>query len=258
MKRLLTWLVPLALLGSVRATTFSPLTLQQQAKKADVIVQATIGTPTTATEDGLTYAVYPLKVSSTLAGDPAQLPQASGGPALYILAGLDAAPVFLAGQEAILLLYKGRLDCPLVGWNQGVYWLINGQIVTAQASTGQMGTGQPATGQPVAVLPGTVSPATAQTPAGQPATAQPAPPVRQPGESPTLPSTSTQPGASPTLPTATTQPGATPTMPAAQPGTAPATPTPPATQPTGSVQNSSGYKTADELKAAIVAARAGK
>ncbi|ULH16946.1 hypothetical protein MF271_06920 [Deinococcus sp. KNUC1210] len=242
MKRLLTWLVPLALLGSVRATTFSPLTLQQQAKKADVIVQATIGTPTTATEDGLTYAVYPLKVSTTLAGDPAQLPQVAGGPALYILANLDAAPVFQAGQEAVLLLYKGRLDCPLVGFNQGVYWLINGQIVTAQAATGLPGTGQPVPGQPSTVQPTASQPAAGQ-PGPVPSGGVPSvPAVRPPGEAPTLPATSTQPGTAPTLP-------------ATQPETAPA---PPVAQPAGGLQNSSGYKTADELKAAIVAARAGK
>ncbi|MGY2892372.1 hypothetical protein [Deinococcus sp. UYEF24] len=126
------------LTGGVGATTFAPLTLVQQAKKADVIVQATIGLPTTVTEGTQVYAVYPLKVSETLAGDAATLPQTvgsqgGGGPALFVLSGVETAPVFQLGQEVVLLLYKGRLDSPLVGFNQGAYLISNGQVSVLNA-----------------------------------------------------------------------------------------------------------------------------
>ena len=119
----------LALLaGAALATSAPPLTLEQQARKAEVIVQATIGAPISVTENAQSYAVYPLKVSATLAGDAASLPQASGGPALYLLAGVEGQPTFSPGQEALLLLYKGRMDSPIVGFNQGVYLISNGQV----------------------------------------------------------------------------------------------------------------------------------
>ena len=54
--------------------------------------------------------------------------QGGGSPALFVLSGVEAAPVFQAGQEAVLLLYKGRLDSPLVGYNQGAYLIANGQV----------------------------------------------------------------------------------------------------------------------------------
>ncbi len=154
--------------GGVQATTFAPLTLVQQAKKADVIVQATIGIPTTVTEGTQVYAVYPLKVSETLAGDAATLPQtvgsqSGGGPALFVLSGVETAPVFQAGQELVLLLYKGRLDSPLVGYNQGAYLISNGQVsvlnaplattpgtgTVIQQSAGQNLSGQNSSGLPL-------------------------------------------------------------------------------------------------------------
>ena len=173
--------------GGVQATTFAPLTLVQQAKKADVIVQATIGIPTTVTEGTQVYAVYPLKVSETLAGDAATLPQtvgsqSGGGPALFVLSGVETAPVFQAGQELVLLLYKGRLDSPLVGYNQGAYLISNGQVSVLNAPLATTpGTGtviQQSAGQN---LPGQNSsglPLPFQTP---PAQTLPAPtPVNQP------------------------------------------------------------------------------
>jgi len=186
-------LVSLLLGGAGQATIFQTLTLAQQAKKADVIVQATIGTPTTATEGGQTYAVYPLKVSETLAGDAATLPQTVGsqggnGPALYVLSGVDSAPTFQAGQEAVLLLYKGRLDSPLVGYNQGAY-LISGGLVSPLVSPLAAGTPPVTTGNGV--------PGQPQSPV-QPAPQGYTPPAsgRESGQTaiPTTPTASTVPG----------------------------------------------------------------
>jgi len=253
------------LFTAVQATTASPLTLEQQARKADVIVQATIGTPTTVTEGGQAYSVYPLKVSETLAGDAAQLPggQGGGGPALYVLSGMELAPVFQSGQEAVLLLYRGRLDSPLVGFNQGAFLISNGlvSVLPIQPVPGQGGAvpgasstlpGTPLTpavqNQPVPNLatqtPATQTPAT-QTPATQtPATQTPA--TQTPGIlTPATPAAGT--------PTPATQPPTAPT-PAA---ITPVTPTPTA-QPAPVATVLGSLRTPAELKAAIVAARAAK
>ncbi|MFC4455758.1 hypothetical protein [Deinococcus sonorensis] len=123
------------LLGSVSATTAPTLTLAQQAQRAQVIVRATLGTPLQVTEEGVGYTVVPLKVTETLAGDAAQLPQNQGGPALYFLSGAEGLPTFQAGQDAMLLLYTGRLDSPLVGYNQGVYVQVNGQLTSGTLKT---------------------------------------------------------------------------------------------------------------------------
>ena len=112
--------------GVAQATTFAPLTLVQQAKKADVIVQATIGIPMGVTENNQVYVVYPLKISETRAGDASTLPQTVGsqggsGPALFVLSGVESAPVFQVGQEVVLLLYKGRMIKITVNYYDGTF-----------------------------------------------------------------------------------------------------------------------------------------
>lgn len=114
-----------------QATTAPPLTLQQQARKAEVIVRAVLGERTTVTEGEVTYQVYPLTVSETLVGDAASLPQHGGRPALFFLQGLGDLPPLASGQEVIALLYTRRLDSPLVGFNQGLYAIINGAVGNA-------------------------------------------------------------------------------------------------------------------------------
>jgi hypothetical protein len=285
--------------GGAQATTFSPLTLVQQAKKADVIVQATIGIPTSVTENNQVYAVYPLKVSETLAGDSATLPQTvgsqgGGGPAVFVLSGVESAPVFQAGQEVVLLLYTGRLDSPLVGYNQGAYLISNGQVsvlnsplasapgagTVAQPSVLQI----PAVQNPAAQIPVAQASATqASASAAQTAvTATPAPP------DPVLPvaaGTPVPPPATPGTPVApapvppSAGPVPEPPIPvfttAESPEAQPLSPVPPAAgssaaviaPPTAPVAVTPGIsapgvlgtiRTAAELKAAIVAARAGK
>ena len=172
--------------GPVQATTFAALTLAQQAKKADVIVQATIGIPTTVTEGSQVYAVYPLKVSETLAGDAATLPQtvgsqSGGGPALFVLSGVETAPVFQAGQEVVLLLYKGRLDSPLVGYNQGAYLISNGQVSVLNAPLVSMQGPGVSARQPVTPI------LTTPLPAPQPVASVPTGTISQPPGPPAAP-----------------------------------------------------------------------
>ncbi|ADV67346.1 hypothetical protein [Deinococcus maricopensis] len=110
------------------ATSVRPLTFAQQARQAEVIVRATVGAGQTVTEDGLTWTVYPLTVAETIAGNAADLPRRGDQPALYILNGVDDAPTFKAGAEAVLLLYKARLDSPIVGFNAGLYPVEDGKV----------------------------------------------------------------------------------------------------------------------------------
>lgn len=111
-----------------QATTAPPLTLAQQAKKAEVIVRVTLGEAKTVKDGDVTYAVYPLDVAEVIAGDPATLPQYEGKPALFVLQGTQDLPAFVAGQEAVALLYARRLDSPLVGFSQGWYPVAGGKV----------------------------------------------------------------------------------------------------------------------------------
>lgn len=127
----------LAALGTAGATVVKPLSLPEQAKKAEVIIQAKVGAVYTQQLGGVLWNVYTLDVRRTLVGNVRELSQQDGQPALWVLYGVDDAPVFRTGEEAVLLLYRtqaerGPFDSPVVGFNQGVYRIRNGQIVGAQ------------------------------------------------------------------------------------------------------------------------------
>ncbi|ACO45379.1 hypothetical protein DEDE109153_16545 [Deinococcus deserti] len=122
-------LASLLLTGGLAAATTAPtLTLAQQAKKAEVIVRATLGAPVTVNDGEVTYIAYPLNITETVLGDAARLPQHEGRPALMFLQGLQDLPALKTGQEVIALLYARRLDSPLVGFNQGLYAVTDGKV----------------------------------------------------------------------------------------------------------------------------------
>ncbi len=118
-----------ALSGAVLATVVKPLPLAEQAAKANVIVQAKVAEVRDAQRDGVAWKVYRLTVSETVAGDAGSLPKLENDPALWILAGVDDAPTLKVGDEAVMLLYTGTFDSPIVGFNQGLYRLQDGKIV---------------------------------------------------------------------------------------------------------------------------------
>lgn len=210
------------------ATTAPALTLTQQARKADVIVRASLGTPKSLKEGEVTWVVYPLTVTETIAGDTASLPQTEGKPALYILSGLEDGPVLRAGQEAFFLLYTRRLDSPIVGFTQGVYPLENGRVTR---------TGPPVPGitEALAAASGSSTPASPGSVGASPATNTTA--TSSAGSSAVgTGGTGTGTTSSPTTPPASgaSAPGAA--SPGAAPGTVvgPAAPTPaPAADPLG-------------------------
>ncbi|GAA0515712.1 hypothetical protein [Deinococcus depolymerans] len=135
----------LGLTGAARATTAPPLTLAQQARKAEVIVRATLGTPAEVRDGDVTYVAYPLTVTETIAGDPASLPRQGGAPALLFLKGVADLPDLRSGQDVIALLYAGRFDSPLVGFNQGFYPVVNGSLVPGVSVTPAVTAVTPAT-----------------------------------------------------------------------------------------------------------------
>ncbi|MDL2345297.1 hypothetical protein QOL99_14235, partial [Deinococcus sp. MIMF12] len=212
-------LVAALALGAVpltaQATTAPTLTLTQQARKAAVIVRATLGTSARVTEGDVTWVVYPLTVAEAVVGDPATLPQREGKPALYLLAGLEGVPELRAGQEGFFLLYPGRLDSPLVGFSQGFYPIVNGRVTRPGAAGEAGGTSAGTTPTPTATTP--ASPTTPGTPAANTTT------------NPTPGTTGTTPPAAP----GTGATGGSATPPPTTPGTpaapAPASPTPSAT-----------------------------
>ncbi|GBF05392.1 hypothetical protein DAERI_040152 [Deinococcus aerius] len=231
MRRALTLLAALALGAApltAGATTVPTLTLTQQARKADVIVRATLGNPTTVKEGDLTWLAYPLTVSETVAGDPASLPQLEGKPALYMLSGLEGLPELRSGQDAFLLLYSRRLDSPVVGFWQGVYPIENGKVTKptsslAPAPTPQTADAQTATGT---TTPGTAATGTATTGSASSGTATSGTTTSNPTTSGTTGSTSA-PTSTPTPPAAgTASPGTGSTT--TPPSTATATPSTPA------------------------------
>lgn len=140
------------------ATAVTPLTLAQQAQKAEVIVRATLGPPTTSKEGDVTYAVYPLTVTETVAGDAASLPQYEGKPALFFLQGAQDLPSLSGGQEVFALLYTRKADSPLVGFNQGLYPVTNGAVAASPAGAVTAGSG---TAAPAPAATGAAAPATA-------------------------------------------------------------------------------------------------
>lgn len=110
----------------------APLSLTEQAKRAEVIVRATVGQAKPMPDGEITYLAYPLEVKETLIGDAATLPQLDGKPALYVLQGLEDAPKLSAGQDVVLLLYARKLDSPVVGVNQGYYPVVNGKVAAGE------------------------------------------------------------------------------------------------------------------------------
>ncbi|WP_414656913.1 hypothetical protein ACINK0_12915 [Deinococcus sp. VB343] len=119
--------------SAAQATSVAPLTLEQQARKAEVIVRVTLGTAQTVKEGDVPYLVYPLEVKEVIAGDVASLPQFGGKPALYFLQGVQDLPKLSARQDALALLYTRRLDSPVVGFNQGWYSIEDGKVKAGDA-----------------------------------------------------------------------------------------------------------------------------
>ncbi|GAA5438687.1 hypothetical protein Dcae01_00176 [Deinococcus caeni] len=170
-------LVGLLGLGAAQATAAPTLSLEQQARKAEVIVRATLGPPAEVRDGDVTYVAYPLTVTETIAGDPASLPRQGGAPALLFLKGLADLPDLRAGQDVIALLYSARLDSPLVGFNQGLYPVVNGSLVpgvtlaAAPAAPSAPGTPPTSAATPTAAT----SPAATTPPSPIPAATTPPP-----------------------------------------------------------------------------------
>ncbi|WP_211235352.1 hypothetical protein [Deinococcus ficus] len=233
MKRLA--LLGALLAGAGLATTAPDLTLQQQAKKADVIVRAVLGAATTVKEGDVTYTVIPLaEIKDAVAGDVARLPVHEGKPALFFLRGVDDLPTLGSGQEVFALLYAARADSPLVGFNQGLYPVVNGQVTWNSVTKARVDAlakaeadrqaAQPAPTNTTTPAPtGTAAAGTGTTP---PPTAGATPPASQPAPTPPAPtappaSGMTAPGTAATP--APTGPATTPpvTPPAATPSSVP-------------------------------------
>lgn len=172
-------------LGAAQGTVAPTLSLEQQARRAEVIVRATIGSPVDVRDGNVTYVAYPLTVTETIAGDPATLPRQEGAPALLFLKGVADLPEVRAGQDVIALLYSARMDSPLVGFNQGWYPVVNGSLVPGVA----LAATAPTSAAPASVPPASAGavpvPTTAPIPA--PGSASGGPPTTPPAGTPAAP-----------------------------------------------------------------------
>lgn len=237
MKRLA--LLGALLAGAGLATTAPDLTLQQQAKKADVIVRAVLGAATTVKDGDVTYTVIPLtEIKDAVAGDVARLPVHEGKPALFFLRGVDDLPTLGSGQEVFALLYAARADSPLVGFNQGLYPVVNGQVTWNSVTKARVDAlakaeadrqaAQPAPANPTTAPTGTAAAGTGTgtgTGTTPPPTAGATPPASQPA--PTPPAPTTPPASGTTAPGTAATPA--PTGPATTPPVTPPAATPAAT-----------------------------
>ncbi|WP_104991144.1 hypothetical protein [Deinococcus sp. NW-56] len=260
MRRALTLLAALALGAAplmVQATTAPTLTLTQQARKAAIIVRATLGTSTRVTEGDVTWVVYPLTVAEAVVGDPATLPQREGKPALYVLAGLEGVPELRAGQEGFFLLYGGRMDSPLVGFSQGFYPIVNGKVTRPGATasdTTSTGTGTATATAPSTAAGAATTPATAGAAGTPPTTTTPSAPGTTAPASPAATGTTGTTGATGTAsPTATT-----PTTPPVTSGTPPTTTSAAATPPTAPADPNAFPTDPAAFRDALRAARGGQ
>lgn len=148
------WALALGL-STAQAATAPALSLEQQARRADVIVRGSLGAPQAVTEGNVSWRVYPLTLTETVAGDAGQLAQHAGQPALYIWSEATDLPQWRTGQDAFFLLYAAKMDSPLVGYNQG-YYPVSDDAVTvpgrqnaaSQASASQASASQTSASQP--------------------------------------------------------------------------------------------------------------
>lgn len=166
-------------LTSAQAVTVAPaLSLETQARRADLIVRGSLGTPQTVTEGEISWRVYPLTLTETVAGDTTRLRTHANEPALYVWAEAADLPAWRTGQDAFFLLYTARLDSPMVGYNQGYYPVVGGSVTLPVGE--KVAVPQPPAPQPPAPQ---VALATASAAAAEPVPANPspdAPPVSAP------------------------------------------------------------------------------
>ena len=243
-------------LGLAGASYAPPLTLAQQAVKAEVIVRATIGTATSVQEGGQSWTVYPLTVAETLAGDAQSLPQYQSKPSIWVLNGLQDGPVVSAG-EVMLLLYRAKYDSPVVGFNQGLY-PVSGAATSRVVSNLPAGTPGAAVAPAVTpaspAAPATVSPATVP-----PASAAPPADAASPAPAPPASAVSSPPVVSP-APVPPASPVAESTPDAATPPVTPPAPLAPASPPAAATPASTlqpGQMTLEAFRQAVLKARAG-
>ena len=143
----------IALAAPVQATTLVSLTLEQQVKKADLVlyvrVLGVVQENRTLGKETFPWQVYSLEVLESLVGDAATLPKKDGKTTISVLGGVDltleGVPTLKTpkdknpGGEYILLLYKTAYDSPFVGFNQGVYPTLSGKVQNLPTNRTELG-----------------------------------------------------------------------------------------------------------------------
>ena len=135
--------VLIAVLSNVGATAFDPLNLRQLVRQADLIFEGVVtaveyrmSDRTTAADVALPHTFVTFEIAQTLKGSTAGnryiTLRFQGGPdgqgnAMMV----SGVPLFDVGQRDILFVSgNGAHICPLVGWEQGRFRVIDGLVYT--------------------------------------------------------------------------------------------------------------------------------
>jgi hypothetical protein len=129
MKPRVTVMVLMLIFGTVLATTYAKLTLEQQVEKADVIVRASIKQKTQETRAGKIWTVYALNITKFYKGSTETFKDSSFAVFDSEKVKLEGAPKFNENDDLFLLLYAKTYDSPIVGFRQGAYKVLEGDKV---------------------------------------------------------------------------------------------------------------------------------
>ncbi len=107
------------------ATTYQKLSLEEQVKRADVILNANILALREEERGGKPWTVYVLQPIKMLKGEAKDIFGPDGTPQFAVLGGKNlrvlGAPAFKETEQVVLMLYTKNYDSPIVGFRQGAY-----------------------------------------------------------------------------------------------------------------------------------------
>lgn len=116
-----------------RATSVESLPLPRLVREAETIVQARVLKTTTGWGQHLERRAIVTQVvfgeAQPLKGTPPRTLQLFGGEADGLRMTLAGQPTLAAGDDVLLFLHGGAVECPFVGVWQGVYHLKDGVVL---------------------------------------------------------------------------------------------------------------------------------
>jgi len=121
---LLTFLLPLVPLASVRATTLVRLSLDQLAAGSDAVARVNFSTAESRWENGTIWTITTAKVMETMKGNlPGEISvRLPGGRVGHLTATVEGTPRFHPGDDAIVFLQRSPAGgFTVAGWVEGTF-----------------------------------------------------------------------------------------------------------------------------------------